>query len=120
MWEIRVDYIADWLLGQDEETLAHIYAAFDLLESKGPALGRPLVDTLSHTKVTNLKELRPASPGATEIRIIFAFDPKRQAIMLLGGDKSKGGSRTKWARWYKKAIPEAEKRLAQHLGQQED
>ncbi len=118
MWEIRVDYVADWLLNQDEMTLAGIYAALDLLESQGPTLGRPLVDTLSHTKIPNLKELRPASPGTTEVRIIFAFDRQRRAIMLLGGDKSKGGSRAQWDKWYKRAIPEAEKRFLEHMQQE--
>lgn len=66
----------------------------------------------------NLKELRPASPGRTEIRILFAFDPKRKAVMLLGGDKSQGkNGRTKWSGWYKEAIPKAEAIYRQHLAQ---
>ena len=107
MWEIRVEHIADWLVSQDSATLAGIYAALDMLQEKGPALGRPLVK--------NLKELRPASPGKTEVRILFAFDPNRKAIMLLGGDKSKGGAKRAWAAWYRKAIPEAEKRYRGYL-----
>lgn len=115
MWEIRVEHIADWLVSQDSATLAGIYAALDMLQEKGPALGRPLVDTLSHTTLKNLKELRPASPGKTEVRILFAFDPDRKAIMLLGGDKSKGGAKRAWAAWYRKAIPAAEKRYRGYL-----
>ncbi len=119
MWEIRVEYIAEWLMSQDERTLAGIYAALDKLQEKGPTLGCPLVDTLSHTKLKNLKELRPASPGTAEVRILFAFDPNRQAIMLLGGDKSKGGAKKAWAAWYRRAIPEAEKRYASYLRNKE-
>ena len=53
-------------------------------------MGRPLVDTVEHSRFPNMKELRPASPGRSEIRILFAFDPVRRAIMLLAGDKSAG------------------------------
>ena len=93
-----------------------IFAALEHLQEEGPNLGRPLVDTLSNTEVKKLKELRPASPRNSEIRIIFAFDPKRSAIMLLGGDKAKGkNNKAKWTRWYKKAIPEAEEIYSNHL-----
>ena len=67
-----------------------------------------------------MKELRTPSPGRSEIRILFAFDPHRKAILLLGGDKS-GASATRksnkdtWARWYKTAIPEADRRFDEHL-----
>lgn len=121
MWEIDISFIEDWLDGQDPQTIAMIFAALELLEEHGPALGRPLVDTLHHAGQSNLKELRPASRGDSEIRILFAFDPRRRAVMLLAGDKSRGKSgRLKWARWYKRAIPEAERRYAEHLGNLED
>ena len=90
MWEIEIEHIVPWLDEQDDRTVACIFAALENLQQSGPSLGRPLVDTLKGSTVKNLKELRPASPGNTEVRIIFAFDPARKAIMLLGGDKSKG------------------------------
>jgi len=49
-----------------------------------------------------LKELRPGSGGASEIRILFVFDPWRAAILLVAGDKS-----GKWSRWYVEAIARA-------------
>ena len=74
------------------------------------------MDTLSGSRVKNLKELRPASPRGSEIRIIFAFDPLRNAVMLLGRDKAKGKSgKTKWSEWYKRAIPKAETLYFDHL-----
>jgi hypothetical protein len=73
-------------------------------------LGRPLVDTVRGSVLANLKELRPGSVGNTEIRLLFAFDPIRQAVLLVGGDKS--GS---WQTWYRTAIPEAEAAYADHL-----
>lgn len=109
MWAIDYGYITAWLDSLDDETVSHIFAALERLELDGPAVGRPLVDTLTGSAVKNMKELRPPSPGDTEIRIIFAFDPKRQAIMLLGGDKSKGkNGKVKWSGWYRKAVPRAE------------
>lgn len=115
-WEIELGYIETWLDEQDDETFVHILEALEMLKSQGPALGRPLVDSITGSKAKNLKELRPASPKGTEIRILFAFDPVRHAIMLVAGDKSKGKSgKAKWSGWYKKAIPEAERLLKHHI-----
>lgn len=57
-----------------------------------------------------MKELRPSSTGATEIRMLFAFDPQREAIFLIAGDKS-----GQWKKWYQAAIPIADDRFEQHL-----
>jgi hypothetical protein len=65
--------------------------------------GRPLVDTVAHSTISNLKELRPGSRGRSEIRILFVFDPWRSAILLVAGDKAR-----QWHRWYERAIPHAE------------
>ena len=116
MWTVEIEYIIEWLDGLDAETIAKIFAALKRLEQEGPNLGRPLAYTLSGSRVKNLKELRPASPRGSEIRIIFAFDPLRNAVMLLGGDKAKGKSgKTKWSEWYKRAIPKAETIYFDHL-----
>ena len=116
MWEVEYEYIEPWLDAQDDETVASVFAALELLCEHGPALGRPLVDSLEAQTMRNLKELSPASPGTSEVRILFAFDSKRKAIMLLAGDKSAGkNNKAKWAGWYRRAIPEAERLLQQHL-----
>ncbi|MEV4515161.1 type II toxin-antitoxin system RelE/ParE family toxin [Dactylosporangium sp. NPDC049525] len=62
--------------------------AIDILTEQGPALGRPLVDRLKGSLYQNMKELRPGSSGRSEVRMIFAFDPAREAIFLVAGDKS--------------------------------
>lgn len=85
-------------------------AAIELLRDLGPQLGRPLVDTVSAFRHKNMKELRPGSSGRSELRILFAFDPERSAIMLIAGDKSGD-----WKRWYKKKIPEADGLFDDHL-----
>ena len=65
-----------------------------LLEA-GPELGRPLADRIQHSRLTNLKELRPGSAGRSEIRILYLFDPRRNAVLLAAGDKA-----GKWEAWY--------------------
>ena len=120
MWNIEYEPIGPWLDKQDNTTVACVFAALEMLQREGPTLGRPLVDTIKGSALKNMKELRPASPGNSEVRILFAFDPERNAIMLLAGDKSKGkNSKEKWVGWYKKAIPQAEKIYQRHLQRRE-
>lgn len=89
-----------------DECLAHL----KLLEKFGPNLKRPHVDTLNASKHANMKELRfNANDGVW--RIAFAFDPKRKAILLVGGDKS--GTSEK--RFYRELIKKADSRFDDHL-----
>jgi hypothetical protein len=62
------------------------------------------------SRLHHLKELRPASTGETEVRILFIFDPARQMVLLVAGDKSRN-----WRSWYEVAIPLAETRYTEHL-----
>ena len=87
-----------------------LLAQAKLLELIGPTLGRPRVDTLKRSRHANMKELRfDADDGVW--RVAFAFDPKRQAILLVAGDKS-GGSQD---RFYRQLIRTADKRFDEHL-----
>lgn len=86
-----------------------LLAAIRILRDQGPALGRPLVDTVKASRHNNMKELRPGSTGRSEVRVLFAFDLERHAILLVGGDKSDD-----WKRWYEKNIPIADDRLDEH------
>ena len=63
-------------------------AALELLQERGPQLGRPLVDTVKGSRHKNMKELRPGTSGRSEVRMLFAFDSERRAIVLVAGDKS--------------------------------
>jgi len=105
-----VEEVDDWFAALDQETASQVADAIDQLEERGPMLPRPLADTVRGSKIHNMKELRPASPGASEIRILFCFDPKREAVLLLAGDK-----RGQWRDWYKQAIPLAEERYERWL-----
>jgi hypothetical protein len=98
----------DWLYEQPEDVQDSILVSLGLLKQEGPQLSRPYVGTLKGSRYPNLKELRVQHSGEPW-RILFAFDPLRQAIVLVGGNKT-GDSR-----WYKKNIPIAEQRFAEHL-----
>jgi hypothetical protein len=113
-WRVRVTgEVREWLrdLAKTEpEVYMNVNAAIDQLAVGGPALGRPLVDTLVGSKVHNLKELRPRSGSRIAIRIVFAFDPWSQAVLLVAGNKAGN-----WKQWYEDAITRAEQQLARWL-----
>ncbi len=88
---------------RDPVTRRLVAEAIDRLLDDGPALGRPLADRISGSRLHNLKELRPGSSGTAEVRILFIFDPARNAVLLVAGDKS-----GRWDQWYRDAIPAAE------------
>lgn len=113
-WEVRVDLVEDWLLSLDEKSYELVVAALELLSEHGPSLGRPLVDAVKGSRHKNMKELRPGSSGRSELRVLFAFDRVRQAVLLVGGDKA--GS---WQQWYRKNIRLADERLAAHMNRTE-
>ncbi len=109
-WEIEVtDEFTAWydsLTGVDDRAVAEAVA---ILEEHGPALGRPFVDTLAGSRIPNLKELRAMS---SDIRILFVFDPRRTAILLLGGSKTNN-----WQGWYRENIPKAERLYDAYLAE---
>lgn len=112
MWSIDVDLIDEWLTSLDQLSYEQVIAALELLAERGPQLGRPLVDTVVGSRHKNMKELRPGSSGRSELRVLFAFDPERQAILLVAGDKAGN-----WSSWYRENIPIADERFAAHLDQ---
>lgn len=114
MWDIKLhSEVEAWFLDlcvTDPVSADRVSEAIDLLAEHGPSLGRPLVDRLKGSRYHNMKELRPGSAGASEIRLIFAFDPTREALFLVGGDKA-----GRWSVWYEKAVPLADARFTEHL-----
>jgi len=92
------------------EVRRELVAALILLQEYGPMLGRPNVDTLKDSKFANMKELRFRADGGVW-RVAFAFDPKRDAILLVAGDKSGGSEKT----FYRRLIEKADKRFKEHL-----
>lgn len=101
-WEVEYTHqFEEWWESLSEELQNGVGAAIEELEEQGPGLGRPLVDTISGSRHHNMKELRPIVYG--NIRVLFAFDPRRHAILLIGGDKT-----GQWKRWYAEYIPMAD------------
>jgi len=87
-----------------------LLASAKLLATFGPQLGRPHVDTLKGSTFANMKELRfDATDGVW--RVAFAFDPRRNGIVLVASDKSGVGEK----RFYKNLIAKADKRYQTHL-----
>ncbi len=104
MWEaIGSDEFAAWYDSLNPQQMGAVDARVDLLEMAGPTLGRPVVDSIKTSRHHNMKELRCSKEGA--LRILFVFDPLRQALLLIGGDKSQDSD---WNDWYQEAIPQAD------------
>ena len=108
MWDIEVtaEYTT-WYRGLTDAQRESVQTAVEALEVGGPALRRPFVGILASSRFPNMKELRPPRGN---LRIIFAFDPRRSAILLLGGDKT-----GRWEEWYERAIPKADSLYDVHL-----
>ena len=92
-----------------------IYTVGRLLEQFGPLLGRPQVDTLNGSRHANMKEMRFGTTDG-EWRVAFAFDPAREAVLLVAGDKSGGSER----RFYRSLLRKADERFDRHLARLAD
>ncbi len=115
-WEIlmttEVESFLDDLYETDRASHRLVNQAILVLERNGPAEGRPLVDSITASRIANMKELRPPSSGRSEIRILLVFDPWRSAVLLVAGDKS-----GQWDKWYRDAIPRAEQLYEDYLAE---
>jgi hypothetical protein len=108
VWEVEyTDQFETWWTTLTQEEQAAIEAAVAALQRDGPALGRPLVDTIKGSRHRNMKELRPPRGN---IRFLFAFDPRRTAILLLGGDKT-----NQWEAWYQRSTSLADQLYDDYL-----
>jgi len=111
MWEIKyTDEFKEWWDRLTEDQHEDLVASVELLRNLGPDLPRPHADVVKGSKYPNMKELRTQSQGKP-LRTLFAFDPRRCAILLIGGDKT--GDK----RFYEKMVPIADKLYGEHLKQ---
>jgi hypothetical protein len=95
----------DTLIEDEQESIA---VSVGLLEIMGPNLPRPHSDTVKGSRFNNMKELRTQHAGKP-YRTLYAFDPRRTAILLIGGNKTGDND------WYQKYIPIADRLYADHL-----
>ena len=109
-WDIEfTDEFGDWFKGLTEVEQDKITAVVDMLEVAGPRLGFPQSSDVRKTKMRHMRELRIQIKGEP-YRVLYAFDPRRTAILLLGGNKARIGDR-----WYEENIPRAERLYREHL-----
>jgi len=110
-WTVEFhDLFADEFRAWRHDVQRAAATAIATLELVGPMLGRPHADTLKGSRHKNMKELR-FSVGDGEWRIAYAFDPRRQAMLLVGASKSGVAS----DRFYRRLIGTADNRLDEHL-----
>lgn len=105
---VLTEYFIDWYNSLTDDEQDTIQANIIILKQYGYQLGRPKADTIHGSKLTNLKELRIQHEGRP-YRAFFIFDPKRNAVLLCGGDKT--GDK----RFYDKMIPIAENVYSDYL-----
>jgi hypothetical protein len=97
-----------WWNSLSEEEQEDVRSSVKVLQQRGPSLGRPHVDSVAGSRYPNMKELRTQHAGRP-YRTLFAFDPRRVAILLIGGDKTGNN------RWYDEFVPLADKIYDAHL-----
>ncbi len=108
-WDIEyTDQFGEWWETLDADAQEDVDTMMHILEERGPALTRPLADAVKGSRHPNMRELRVQSQGRPP-RIFYAFDPRRSAILLIGGDKT--GDR----RFYERHVPVADRLYDEHL-----
>ena len=111
-WEVEfTDEFEAWWVSLSEDEQEVIDAKVDLLEERGPTLCRPHADVIVSSRHANMKELR-GKVGERQLRVLFAFDQRRAALLLIGGDKAGNPS------WYEEFVPIADDLFDRHLREQ--
>jgi hypothetical protein len=104
---IALDEFTEWYHDLSEGDSAAVYRVVNLLEARGVTLDHPYCSAILDSNMA-LRELRVQS-GGRPLRILYAFDPKRQAVLILGGDK------TGDERFYEREVPKAERLFIKYL-----
>ena len=108
-WDIEyTDEFGNWWVNLTEDEQVSLAASVQLLEVRGPALGYPHSSGIYGSKHGHMRELRTQHAGRP-LRTLYAFDPRRMAILLIGGDKTGDD------RWYDVNVPIADRLYDEHL-----
>jgi hypothetical protein len=108
-WEVEfTDEFNCWWDSLSEDEQVELSAQVELLEEFGPTLPRPHADVIVSSRHPNMKELRGKVKGR-RLRVLYAFDPARTALLLIGGDK------TNDPKWHEKFVPIADGLFDDHL-----
>ena len=109
MWDVEyTDEFGQWWESLDADEQESVAVSVELLRSLGPSLPRPHSDTVNGSRHSNMKELRTQHRGRP-LRTFYAFDPRRSAILLIGGDKTGDD------RFYDRMIPLADRLYEEYL-----
>jgi len=109
MWEVEyTDEFGQWWDTLNEPEQIDVTAHIGLLEKQGPRLGFPYSSGIIGSQYSHMRELRIQHKG-NPYRILYAFDPRRIVILLIGGKKTGDD------RWYEKYIERADKLYEEHL-----
>jgi hypothetical protein len=109
-WVVELtDEFNGWWDALDPDEQESVGSVVDMLESQGPTLPFPYSSGIKSSKHGHMRELRIQHQGRP-YRVLYAFDPRRAAIMLLGGEKTGDGNR-----WYEAAVPQADRLYDEHL-----
>jgi hypothetical protein len=108
-WDVEfTDEFGAWWDTLTEAQQDAVDRVVGLLEERGPQLGFPHSSDIKGSRHGQLRELRAQSQGHP-LRVLYAFDPRRAAILLLGGDKTGDDA------WYRRAVPEADRLYDEHV-----
>jgi len=110
-WEVEyTDEFGAWWQGLSEAEQVSVFASVGLLRMHGPQLGHPHSSGIASSRHSRMRELRAQHRGRP-LRVLYAFDPRRTAILLIGGDKTGND------RWYEEFVPGADRLYDEHLAQ---
>lgn len=108
-WDVEyTNEFGEWWQELSEAQQDDVAAMVGLLEAKGPSLPFPFSSGISGSRHGHMRELRVQHRGIP-LRILYAFDPRRCALLLIGGDKTGDD------RWYERHVPLADRLYDQHL-----
>jgi len=108
-WEVEyTDRFGKWWDGLSVEEQVSVQGTVGLLEELGPLLGYPHSSDIKGSRHSPMRELR-IQHGGRPYRVLYAFDPTRAALLLIGGDKTGND------RWYEEFVPVADKLYDEHM-----
>ncbi|MEJ7812989.1 MAG: type II toxin-antitoxin system RelE/ParE family toxin [Gemmatimonadaceae bacterium] len=108
-WDVEyTDEFEAWWVGLDDAERESIRASVGLLEERGPQLDYPHSSRITTSRHKHMRELRVQHHGRP-YRVLYAFDPRRVSVLLIGGDKTGND------RWYEQFVPLADRLYDEHV-----
>ena len=108
-WDVEAtDEFAGWFEALTENEQVSVGRVVELLVEHGPSLPFPYSSGIATSRHRHMRELRVQHEGRA-YRVLYAFDPRRSAILLLGGDKTGND------RWYEEHVPVADTLYDEYL-----